>query len=442
MDDLSVRPRNPRLSCPPPLPAGPASRWAALGQAVRLPGTLLAIWRIVSHDFAESALDENLREFWGFQLDSQDPRCRARQWRKVRLSAIGPRDVVSLPVRELAFMMNVARELEIPIPEYSRHNGEGLRFLLPSLAHFMGMNREEASYAAAKGLSWCDRPWCAEERRHATTFARLIERLTETPPPRDNPNRPRAVIPTESDALRLLVNRQAAEWNSSSSYIVMAAHATGDLHTLIRNVACDEVKHLNILSAADQYLLGPRPWRRFADLVRHSLGEYRNQKRARSGGADLGRNPVTALEVIAAHILTECRMRKWLRGVPLLSLSAIFEAQPDPQGLGGLTPCVQREDRFDETGRTERAKRLDLARWESGRRRNALAQRAFEATHAAIIRRTLARELDGLSGAESPGSQRDRLLRRRIRRLGPARMRTALLGHLRDHEIRKTGNTI
>ena len=42
-------------------------------------------------------------------------------------------------------MMNVAREIEEPILDYTRQNGEGFRVLLPSLARFLGKNRDEAA---------------------------------------------------------------------------------------------------------------------------------------------------------------------------------------------------------------------------------------------------------------------------------------------------------
>ncbi len=105
----------------------------------------------------------------------------------------------------------------------------------------------------------------------------------------------------EEDALRHLISRQTTEWNASSSYIVMAAHATGHLHNLIRNLERDEVKHLCIMSAAAAYLLGPRPWGRFLDLVRKGLDNYTSQKKSRSGGRVFGTNPVTAIEGIVAH---------------------------------------------------------------------------------------------------------------------------------------------
>jgi hypothetical protein len=172
-------------------------------------------------------------------------------------------------VWELAFMANVAREIEEPILEHSQQNGEGFRLLLPSLGRFLGKNHEEAAYAASHGLPWCESPWCEEERRHATTFARIIERLTGTSPVHDNPNRPKVVTSSEADAVRLVISRESAEWNSSSTYTVMAAHGTGDLHHLLRNLARDEIKHLAILGGfRGAEVPGSRPDRRTRTRIR------------------------------------------------------------------------------------------------------------------------------------------------------------------------------
>ena len=267
-------------------------RWR---QLLRLPRTLAAVGRMIRDDCSPAAADEYLWAFRGFHLEPSDPHYRARSWQKTRIGDIRPAEVVGLPAGEMAFMMHVAMEIEDPILEYSHQNGEGFRQLLPTLGRFMGKNDAEAAYAAEQGLSWCESPWCAEERRHGNVFAKAIERLTNTSPARDNPNEPRAVTADEDEAMRHLISREAAEWASSSTYIVMAAHASGSLHTLLRNVARDEIKHLCILSAADRYLLGPRPWARFVELVKIGLEHYRGQRRRRSGCDRIGANAITAL---------------------------------------------------------------------------------------------------------------------------------------------------
>jgi hypothetical protein len=405
-------------------------------RVMRLRRTLPLIRRIIGQDYDFSALDENLWAFRGFHESPDDPHYRARRWVKARIGGITPSDVLDLPVWELAFMMNVAMELEDPILDYSRQNGEGFRVLLPSLARFMGKNQDEAAFAAAHHLPWCESPWCAEERRHANTFARIIERLTNTSPDRQNPNRPMIATPEEEDAVRLIISREAAEWNSSSTYVVMAAHATGDLHDLIRNVARDEIKHLAILSAADRYLFGPRPWRRFVQLVRNSMDEFRGQKHKRSGGQLLGTSWITATEVIVAHLLAEARMRKWLRSLPLLTLSGIFETPahlPDPATL--IAP-VDRRARLDEALENGRERRAKLLRWPSAARRRAENDQACERVHEAALDALVAKALGHFAGAEVPGSRGEKVLRRKIRRVAARRLRGCLQHLLRDYQIR------
>lgn len=405
---------------------------AAFHQLRRLPRTLIAIRRILREDCSFASADEHLWAFRGFHLEASDPHYRARSWQKAAIAAIGPGDVVEIPAGELAFMMHVAMEIEDPIVEYSQQNGEGFRLLLPNLGRFMGRNDEESAYAKQHGLAWCESPWCAEERRHGNLFAKLIERIAATAPPRDNPNQPRAVTADEEDALRHLMSRQAAEWASSSTYAVMAAHATGHLHTMLRNVERDEVKHLCVLAAADRYLLGPRPWRRMRELIAIGLENYRGQRRARSGGQAIGSNPVTAMEVVAAHLLLEYYLRRWLATLPVSTLITVFETPSNLQDLGGSAPGAE------EVARMERRKerRIELARWRTAARRRALRARDFEEMHRSELAELEAGRFDGFHGAEAPGSPRAGALRRRIARIPSRRIRTSLRGQLRDYQIR------
>jgi len=409
---------------------------------LRLPKTLATIASIAAEDYAIGALDDHLWSFRGFHDGAEDPHYRSRQWRKVRLGAIDARDVRGLSVWEMAFMLNVAREIEEPIVEYSHQNGEGLRFLLPSLARFLGKNEEEAAYAASHDLPWCESPWCAEERRHAAVFSRIIERLTGTSPGRDNPNQPKIVTSSEDDAVRLVISRQAAEWNSSSTYIVMAAHATGDLHHVLDNVARDEIKHLAILGAADRYLFGPRRWRRFADLLRESLRQYRGHRRRRSGGEMMGTNAVTAFEVVATHLLVERHVRQWLETVPLSTLEAVFEAPSRlPEiAVGKLPPELRTQ--AETTLKNGAEKRAGLSRWEPRRRQLALEQRTFETDEARAIEEITRREFDGFRGAETPGAPADKQARKRIRMMGGRMMRACLVDRLRDYQVRNNRHVL
>ena len=358
------------------------SRMWELRQLVGLPKTLLSIYRIVREDFETAALDEYLWSFWGFHHQPEDLHHRARPWQKVDLRAIEPGDVRGIALWEMALMLNMAMEDEEPIPEYTRQSGEGFRFLLPTLGRFMGKNEEQSRYGVEQGLAWCEGAWCAEERRHSNTLARVIERLMKAPPRRDNPNRPMVVTADEEAAVRHLISRQTTEWNASSSYVVMAAHASGPLHPVIRNLERDEIKHLCIMSAADAYLFGPRPWGRFFELVRKGLGNFTNQKKSRSGGEVFGTNPVLAIEGMAAHLVTEFFLRRWLRTVPLRTLTTVFETPSSLAGLGAVAASPERQVEIEEALQRGREKRLRLERWAPKQRRLALEQRRFEETQA------------------------------------------------------------
>ena len=437
-------------------PLGPskAARWMSiLRQAMCLPKTLLTIHRIIREDLAPAALDENLWAFWGFHqevFDNQpcDPHYCARTWQKAQLSAIGPQHVIrGLAVWELAFMMNFAMESEEPIMDYTQQSGEGFRFLLPALGRFMGKNEEQAKYSAEHRLPWCESAWCAEERRHSNAFARMIERLVNVSPSRENPNQPMEVTADEHDAIFHIINRQTSEWNASSSYIVMAAHAAGDLHILIRNIVRDEIKHLSILGCAYMYLFGPRFWKRLLDCVKLGITNYR-QRRNRSGGDLLGSNPILAIEGIAAHLLTAQYLTKWLKTVPLSALTTVFETPSKLPDLAAFAPSPERQAEIDKTLRNGQQKRVGLDRWSPTARDFALTQRRFEEGNAETIADIIAWELDNFQGAELPGSAAERRIRRRIAKvkLRSCRenemIRRCLLDSLRHYQIQNNRHVL
>jgi hypothetical protein len=257
------------------------------------------------------------------------------------------------------------------------------------------------------------------------------------PPRRDNPNQPMVVTAEETAAVEHLMSRQTTEWNASSSYLVMAAHAQGELHKIVRNLERDEVKHLAILGAAHCYLFGWQPWRRLWALIRQGLANYRLQRQRRSGGRMLGANPVTVVEGIVAHLLTEFLVRRWLRTIPLRTLRTVFEA---PSRLPALAAGASAPDEAAlvwETGRREAERRVALGRWSVRQRKAAEQQTWFEKENAKLIESRIIGELDSFMGAEVAGSEVDVVLRRRLRRgAGQAAIRVILLKRLRDYQIR------
>ena len=421
----------------PTAPPEAEHRHSEWRQALALAGTLRRLWRATRADFAIPQLDRHLRAFRGFHESPTASEYRMRPWRKVRLNAIGPDDVTGIALWELALMFQIAMENEEPIPEYTRQSGEGFRFLLPNLGRFMGTNVEQARYADEHGLPWCVGPWCAEEHRHSNTLARLIERVMEKPPRRDNPNRPITVTASEADALKHLLSRQTTEWNASSSYLVMAAHSRGELHEMVRNLARDEIKHLAILSAAHCYLFGWHPWLRFTSLVRVGLENYRLQRERRSGGRMLGSNAVTAVEGIAAHLLTEFFIRRWLKTVPLRTLRAVFEAPSAVPALEEVASPAEDAAGAESLRRREEAVRKTLGRWSPKQRMRAERQARLEQQNAERIGPFIGKALRGFLGGEEADSDSAKALRKEILR-GPfdAGLKVSLLELLRDYQIR------
>jgi hypothetical protein len=316
----------------------------------------------------------------------------------------------------------------------------------------MGKNEEQARYAAEHGLPWCEAPWCSEERRHGNAFARMIERMVGISPIRENPNQPMVVTGDEATAVRHVVNRQVTEWNASSSYVVMAAHATGDLHILLRNIARDEIKHLSVLSSADYYLFGLRLWRRIFDWIKLGIQNYQGQRKNRSGGSMLGGNHALSVEGIVAHLLTAWFISKWLRTVPLRTLAMVFETPSRLPELAAFTPSPKRQAEIEETSRRGRAMRLGLVRWHSKCGTEALAQRRFEEANRRIVERIIATELDGFHGAEAPGSRGARKITRRIASLhlkgyglevqGKRRLKICLADRLRHYQIQNNRHVL
>ena len=419
----------------PVLPTPAERRRAAARQLLALPRTLARTGRIIREDCAPASLDEHLWAFAAFHEDSGDPHYLARTWQRASFHAIHAGQVIGMAAPELALMLHVAMEIEEPIVAYSRQTGEGFRVLLPALSRFMGRSKAQARLAEERGDAWCESCWCAEERRHAPAFARLIERLTGMTPRRDNPNVPIPVSPDEREALKLLAGRESSEWNASSVYVVLAAHATGDLHTVIRNVARDEIKHLAILSALDRYLRGPRPWGRLAELIATARAQYRSHQGRRSAGDYIGTNRISAFEVIVAHLLAERRIRRWLASLPLHALTAVFETPSAPAPIGEDAPSPGLDAGDGDALRAAGERRRELAYWAPGPRAAAIAQRAWEAASADAIERVMAGDLDGLAHAGLPGSVDDRQTRRRIRRIASGPLRIALTGCLRHRQI-------
>ena len=428
---------------------GIAARLAGLGpvvrQALRLPKTLLEIHRIVKAEYTPKAFDENLWAHRGFHTEPWDPHYRQRTWQKVAVGNLKAAQVEGISAPEMASIMRMAMEIEDPILDYSHQSGEGFRFLLPSLGRFMGKNEEQARYAEEHKLPWCESAWCSEERRHGNALAKMVAAVTGVVPQRDNPNDVMKVAANEAEAVAHVLSRETTEWNASSVYVIVAAHAKGEMKEFISNVMRDEIKHLSIVSGADLYLFGPRPWARLRDMVKVALDFLNYHRSNRSDGGSIGSNPVTLLELGAAHLMSEYYTRKWLKTVPLSTLREVFEPKSNLPELAAFQPGPERQAEIDSLLAEGRAKRDALAGWSFARAKKAAVRAAAEARNQALLTKLTEEKFGGFTGAE-PGSPKEALALAGIRGLKAsdlggisgeeaAALRTLLVERLRASQI-------
>jgi hypothetical protein len=160
------------------------------------------------------------------------------------------------------------------------------------------------------------------------------------------------------------------------------------------------------------------------------------QRQRRSGGRMLGANPVTAVEGIVAHLLTEFLVRRWLRTVPLRTLRAVFEAPSRLQALAASETGPAEAALIEESDRREAERRVSLGRWAASQRNAAEQQARFERENAELIESRIASDLGDFIKADVAGSEADQSLRRRLRSsAGPSGLNAILSERLRDYQI-------
>ncbi|MDB5039013.1 MAG: hypothetical protein JWQ35_2541 [Bacteriovoracaceae bacterium] len=390
------------------LPDAPSQMKYLFQQIIALPRTLYKIHKIVKESYSTQVFDENVYAFWGFHHLFKDKHFTMRTWKPTPVKNINPYQVVDMSPLDLAAVMKVAMEIEDPIAGYSAESGRGFRFLLPTLGRFMGKNEEQRNYAKEHRIAWCESPWCREEDRHADGFESMIEKITGTKPSRANPTVVSPVTSDENAALQHLYSRESTEWNASSVYVVMAAHAEGELKQFVMKLMQDEIKHLGVVGAADIYLLGHRPWNRLLQLIKKALSEFSEHKDARTEGQAFTKMPIMLFEVFITHIFTEYYTRKYLATLPLEGLIEIYETPSEQPELAAFKPTPERQAEIDRELQIGTEKRARLARWIEGQRPKALAQLEFAKKRNAEIEGLIDVGFNHFRGAEIPGSEDER----------------------------------
>jgi hypothetical protein len=321
----------------------------------------------------------------------------------------------------------------------------------------MGKSELQAKYAELNGLKWCSGPWCKEEERHATAFARMIERLTEQKwtPPVDNPSEADPPILDFDHAFKHIDSRMSTEWVASSTYAMLAAHARSGSHlkAFLENVMNDEVKHLAILSSADQHLRGRSPWRRVARMFKAiaSLGTY--HAGTRSTTSTSFKNPVGVFEVLYTFALTEYYTRQWLKTLPPATLHFIFETESNLPDL----PEAEADDSDQSITAIKALRqkyRVESAAWREARqgwqpknKAEVIQLYEFHDAHQNEIESAV-RHFNGFSGAEDPTSEVSQTFRKRIAAIPRwngvekkdlSLFRECVFFRLRDYQIRNNG---
>ena len=393
------------------------SKWK---QFLALPKTLRSLKKLIDDNFKPSTLDENLYAFYGFHQNTADRFYGQRPWEKVNLGTIDGSSIKNLTDSEFVGIMVYAMEIEDPILGYSWASGQGFRFLLPLMGRFMGKNEEEAEHIRqlkAKGdekAKWCESPWCEEERRHGNMWAKLTSLISGSEPNRDNPVEPYEPSPNEDGAQFHHYSRQSTEWSATSSYLVLAAHAEGDLQQSIVNVAADEIKHLTLLTAAQTYLFGYSPWVRLTNMVKKSWAEFRSHKNDRSTGGEVSSNPITFFEILVSHVMTEIKMRQYMRTLPLGTLHGFFESQSKLPELDRVKIPADLREEMEVLQSAGSVIRQDYLRWSPKTLAAALKQVGFEKINQKLVSKVVEKEFANFAGAEDFESLQSMQIQKRI----------------------------
>lgn len=451
MEDPTVKERLEAVFGPAEV-AGPLkTKWARIRQTFKqmaaFPRTLLKMRSLSKKHYSTAVMDRGLFDFYGaVKLDLKES--KLRQWEGVEGSfgAIRLSDIEDISPEYWARGALFSSEVEGGIKDYSEQSGEMFRGYLPSLAYFMGRNKEEAAKVKGKADYFCINTWCREEKRHEGALRTVYRQLFGINPPPKNPSEAyHELNPFElDDVLYHLYSRNATEWNANSGYLFMMAHSKGASHAHVNNIRADETKHISIFSSAFKYVFGLDVGFRFKMMIKKIYEEYKYEKAARSSdGNILNDSPFSMFEIVMSHIFVETRVREYTKTVPLRTLRKIFEAEPhQADNLQETTP--EKTAAILEMRKVQKAQREELSRWSPQQKEQALKQEAFEKENDAIIRSAI-EELGNFKGSEIAGSTEGQSTIKNIQSLAKKLSQTAgvdrklletsLLENLRDYQI-------
>ncbi|MGK7925725.1 MAG: hypothetical protein AB4290_10845 [Spirulina sp.] len=156
-------------------------------------------------------------------------------WQPLDWDAISLEQVID--VSGELFLAAIAVSVEVQtMPIHSRQIWERLPGITPQIASFLGRAIDEEKNWVELGL------WEGEERQHSAIFRQVYERLTGE------------ILPVSEDFLfapatklkpdRYLFQCVIAKWITTSVYLWLMSHSTGELQAAIARVLQDDIGHL------------------------------------------------------------------------------------------------------------------------------------------------------------------------------------------------------
>lgn len=169
------------------------------------------------------------------QFENPQPRaCKSINWQNINQNQI-----IGIDLNVFLSIIVGAMDTEAPIRGYTQTSRQYLEKLHPQLARFVGGIAENGKLLEL-GL------WEKEERQHTPALLKIYSQLTGkkiTPTVRSV----RGYQPSNDPYTDLYchgLHRVATEYGATCLYLWLMAHTTGELQTVLEELALDEINHL------------------------------------------------------------------------------------------------------------------------------------------------------------------------------------------------------
>lgn len=428
---------------------------AKLKQVRGMFSTIRRLKKIVDKGFSLEVLDQGLFDFYGAtQLGLRESQMRPWDTLQGGYSSIRPGQILNMSPSTWSAIAHFASETEMPIHDYSTNSGDALRGLLPSVSLFMGRTLEQ--YQARMRLEelegdnrqlgpFCSNVWCGEEARHEVAVGTIANHISGRI--RDTPMSYEAdKMGDFSDpeyGLKHLIGRNSSEWNANSVYLFLMAHSDQSAHIAINNVRSDETKHMAIFSAAYKYFFGNQLWKRTKGMLDKIMQLKKEASVGNSNGSVLSGDGPSLLEMAITHLLVEVKVQKFIRSLPLKTMTKFFDSEVTTIKPPESDQVSQEKQRsIDIMIAKEKGLRARLARWTPSERRRYEALKQVELDHGALIESLILHRFNSFYGAEVPNSLKAQLVIQEIDNLDTGfnskinkRIQMSLHETLRDYQI-------